>query len=55
MPFTDKELSALRQTAEEARLARLVELAARGANHDVKHPDRKEWEMLRDLLFANAA
>lgn len=51
MTLTAKEVQEMRETAIEAREARFVELGRRGANADTKHPDRKEWEMLRDLLF----
>lgn len=48
--FSENEIAALQQTTMAAREARFVELGRRGANANVKHPDRAEWERLRDLI-----
>ena len=48
--FTIEEITAFKHAAAAARERRFIELGQRGANADVKHPDRAEWERLRAVI-----
>ena len=48
--LTPERIEELRKLAWAAREARFIELGRSGANHDLKHPHRAEWERLRALL-----
>lgn len=48
--LTQRRIKQLKAMAWEAREARFIELGKQGANADVRHQCRNEWEMIRDLL-----
>lgn len=41
----------IKSLVEREKERRLLELAGSGANYDLNHPGRKEWEALRAELF----
>ena len=48
--LSDERVEELRAMARAAHVARFLELGRAGANADLKHPHRAEWERLRALL-----
>ena len=53
--LSDERVEELRAMARAAHVARFLELGRAGANADLKHPHRAEWERLRAIIARYAA
>ena len=53
--LSDEQVEELRAMARAAHVARFLELGRAGANADLKHPHRAEWERLRAIIARYAA
>ena len=53
--LSDEQIEELRALALRAHVARFLELSCAGANANLKHPHRAEWERLRALIARDAA